>query len=160
MSSGVATATSTEYGTAPSTKLDSFSLSTSPSQTPTESQSISPTNGGFGDTSGIAGGGGAVTVKFSDLLMNGGVAAGIGLFVTISILYFVALRRRQRSVSILTSARTATSKATLTTPSFSVTNPLKEQSRLGQRPQAPLSKPPKSAKKSYAETVKDEKYKF
>jgi hypothetical protein len=93
-----------------------------------------------------------VPVKFSDLLLNGGIAGGVALIVTLSILYFIASRRRKHVPSL-------TSRTTLSIPqqnnSFSVTNPLKKsQGRQGQRPQAPLGKPPKSSKKSYAETVK------
>ena len=92
--------------------------------------------GGVGVSSGISGGG-VVPTSFSDLLMNGGIAAGIGLLLTVAILYFIALRRRKRGALKLTSNPSPTS--------FSVINPLK--------PQAPRSKPPKSAKKSYAETA-------
>ena len=132
-------------------KLDSSSLSPSPSQTPTLSQTL--TNGFDDSSKGISDAGVEVPFKFSDLLLNGGIAGGVALIVTVSILYFIALRRRKH-VSILTSSSTTLLK--VQNNSFSVTNPLKRSQ--GQRPQAPLGKPPKSAQKSYAETVKGGKY--
>jgi hypothetical protein len=151
-----ATIPSSDYGTAPVTKLDSSTLS--PSQTPTQSKTISSTYiGGVGDSSGIS----ALVVSspttFSDLLMNGGIAAAIALMLTAAVIYFL-IRKRVRTSKL---SRPQMISPTVSSPSFSVINPLKEQQkRQLQRslavPDSPRSRPPNSAMKSYAETVKDE----
>ncbi len=137
-----ATITLTSYGTAPVTNLVSTTIS--PSQTSTQSQTISSSIFGGVSESGISTGE-VKSATFADQLMNGGISAGIGLLLTVAILYFIAMRRRKLEL-----------KLTPTTPSsFSVINPLTKKGRQGQRPQAPLSKPPKFAMKSYAATVKE-----
>ena len=103
------TATISNYGTAPATKRDSLTNSPSPSQTPTQSQSISASYGlGSGDTSGISASEVKPPTSFSDLIMNGGVAAGIGLLLTVAILYFITLRRRNTLQNLQQSQKTTT----------------------------------------------------
>ena len=142
-SSSVATLT-TDYGgrTAP--------VTFSPSQTSTQSQTISSTNnGGLGDTSGISAGVSQVNATFSELIMNGGIAAGVGLIATSVFLYTIVICQRKRALT-----KTATSipqknflTSSSSSPSFLVINPLKEHQ---QQPQLPLSRPPttKSLKKA------------
>jgi hypothetical protein len=98
---------------------------------------------------------------FSDLVMNGGIAAAITLILTAAVVYFLIMHR-QKGLLILTStlSRPQMISLAVSSPSFSVINPIKEQqNRLVQRPlsvpDSPRSRPPKSAMKSYAETVKD-----
>jgi len=139
----------------PETKLDSFTLS--PSQTSTQTQTISSTMGGLGDSS--LGSAGVVTVTFSDLLMNGGIAAAGGLITAVAILYAIIIFRKGKRALLLTSTPitaistpqknflTSSSSSASSSSSFSVMNPLQERQ---QRPQLllPMSRPTKSSNKS------------
>jgi len=141
------TITSTDYRTAP--------VTLSPFQTyPTQSQTISSTNGGLGDSSGISSS--VVTANFSDLLMNGGIAGGVGVILTVAILYTIVICRRKRAFKLISSTAKTTiplipqknSSTSSSSSSFSVMNPLKEQGRQ-QRQQLPLNRlREKSSKKS------------
>ena len=139
-------ATRTDYGTAPVTKLDSPSPLAS--RTISQSQTISSTIiGDYGDSSsGISSS--LAKSTFSDLLMNGGIAGGIGVIVTVAFLYAIVICRKQKRALILTSTKAPTSipqkTALSSSSSFSVMNPLKEHQ---QRPRLPLNKPIKSLKK-------------
>ncbi len=80
-------------------------------------------------------------VKFSELLINGGVAAGIGIITTVAILYAIILWQRKRALKL--TSTTSLSSIPHTMPSFSVVNPLKER----QRQALPLHRPTKSLRK-------------
>ena len=149
----VTSTTSTDYGTAPVTKLDSLSRTT------TQSQTISSTiirdygDSSSGVSSSVAGS------TFSDLVLNGGIAAGIGVILTVAFFYTIVIYRKRKRALILT--KTATSipqkisstslSSSLASSSFSVMNPLKEHQ---QRPRLPLNRPAKSLKKSGAASGK------
>ena len=131
------TTSTTDYGgTAP--------VTFSPSQTSTQSQTISSTNGGFGDTSGISAGVAQVNATFSELIMNGGIAAGVGLIATSVFLYAIVIcRKRKRALTKTAPLIPQKNSLSSSSSSFLVINPLKE------RQQRPLSRPTtKSLKKA------------
>jgi len=151
--SAVISTTTTDYGTAPVTKLDSLS----PSRTTTQSQTISSTIiGDYGDSSsGISSSVAGST--FSDLVLNGGIAAGIGVILTVAFFYIIVIYRKRKHALILTKTATSipqkisSTSLSSSSSSFSVMNPLKEHQ---QRPRLPLNRPAKSLKKSGAASGK------
>jgi hypothetical protein len=118
-------------------------VTTTDSSTPSPTQSQTSTiHGDLG--AGISTGS---IVPFSDLVLSGGVAGGLGLMITLAFLYAIIICRRKRKLS---TTRTNSSSSSPSS-SFSVVNPLKE---LRERPLAPRSRPPKGSHKSYSDTVK------
>ena len=136
------------YGTtiplATTTISDSPTLSTS--QSPTQSSSYAL---GSGDNSGISASVMTSPSIFSDLLMNGGIAAGIGFIITGVVILIFVKRRRKRVLKPTLTLSIPSSPSS----SFEIMNPLKQRQQI---PQSPRSRPPKTAMKSYEDTVKDE----
>ncbi len=107
------------------------------------------------DSAGVSTSSIITSTPLSDLLLNGGIAAGLGVIASLLLLYCIVIRRRRRSQN--TTAAAAAAAGAVRTETFSMANPLKRHERLPasrnpQQPKAPKSHPPKHAFTSFEHT--------